>query len=314
MSRRDYSKKSHAYRAPRMHVRRDKVKREIVKKRVKAFFIAAGFISWTASIGYWAFLSPLFIISDLRVEDTLQNQFPAKHAEIEAFVRAYADKRIFFIFPRKNYFLFSPARLIRDLEKTQFNPPVETFTIQTEFPRKVLVTFALRVPRLVVVTREVRQKTQSETAVSEENSAGGEVKGESVEVIEHNYLADGEGVVVGANPKISSPALPRVVLKTGKVFKQYDAILPAPLVTAVFTLMENFEKRMEFEADPEHDDEFTARTENGYSIYFSLQYPLSKQLTYFESVISKIGDRQSQITYIDLRIDNRAYICCNLEL
>ncbi|HCE87076.1 MAG: hypothetical protein A2249_01450 [Candidatus Jacksonbacteria bacterium RIFOXYA2_FULL_44_7] len=309
MPRRDYSKKSHVYKAPRMHVRRDKVKREIVKKRVRAFFfsiILAGFI---AVFGYWIFFSPIFMITDfVAQEETQENgRENSLKDEVKASATEYLNKRIFLILPRQNYFLFSAENLKTRLIQTHFNFPVEEFTVQKKFPRSASVIFKRRVSRFVVVTRH---EIQDE---------------ESMKIIEKAYLADSSGVVVSADVSPAPPNLPRIILLTTAEFAKYDLILDAPSVLAVLYLIDNLEKNRDASTNPapevkeieiqkDRPDEFIVKTEDGYSIYFTLQYDLTKQITYLMNLLLKIGDMGKDVTYIDLRVDNRAYVCCNLSI
>ncbi len=309
MPRRDYSKKSHVYKAPRMHVRRDKVKLEIVKKRVRAFFFSIVLAGFIAAVGYWIFFSPIFMIADfVAQEETKENGLEnSLRDEVKSFATEYQNQRIFFILPRQNYFLFSAENLKTKLIQTHFNVPVEAFTVQKKFPRSASIIFKRRFPRLIVVTRrEIHE-------------------GESVKIIEKAYLADSSGVVVSADTSPAHTNLPRIIFATNAEFAKYDVILDAPSVLAVLSLIDNLAKNREASTNPapgvkeieiqkERPDEFIVKTEDGYSIYFTFQYDLTKQITYLMNLLLKIGDRGKQVTYIDLRVDNRAYVCCNLSI
>lgn len=331
MSRRDYSTKSHVYKAPRMHVRRDKVKREIIKKRARALFFSIVFVGFTMVLGYWFFFSPLFTITDfVLLEDTgpFAGSILAEHTEVKTFTRAYTDQRVLFIFPRRNFFFFSPDTLKAQLMQKQFDPPLGEFTVNTDFPHQAFITFKRRIPRLTVVTRHEVRKMISEEKVAGPSSGVSVVKGESVEVVERTYLVDASGMVVEKDAERHiPPTLPRVVLEMSApaTFGEYDTILTASSIGAVLSLIDNLHwsweggvteapRIKEIEIKNTHPDELIVYTEEGYRIYFTLQYPLAKQIAHVQNLLPKIKERQKEITYIDMRIDNRAYVCCDLPI
>ncbi len=327
MSRRDYSKKSHSYKAPRMHIRRDKMKREITKKRAKALFFSIILACFIAVIGYWIFFSSLFMITDFSVRESVSDgkaygeREIKKHTEVEAFAASYLNERVFFIFPRRNYFFFSGENLKNKLMQTRFDSPVETFDVQTSFPHKAVVAFIRRIPRLTVVTRREIQET-----VSKDKEGESMANQESVKIVERTYLVDASGIVVAEQDDMHIPlSLPRVVFITSEAFAKYDVILDEPHIAQLLSILDNLQKSSETAPQPlpgvkeveineSRPDEFVINTEEGYRIYFTLQYPSEKQIIYLKSLLLKIGDRRHEITYIDLRVDNRAYVCCNLEI
>ena len=79
-------------------------------------------------------------------------------------------------------------------------------------------------------------------------------------------------------------------------------------------LQDSFPHADFFEVQEDSLEEVSVKMAEGYRVYFSFLYPLQTQIDNLLSTIYKIGkDKQGEIQYVDMRIQGRAYACCDLS-
>lgn len=151
---------------------------------------------------------------------------------------------------------------------------------------------------------------------------------ESGSVVEVGMGQEEEGPApagVGDN-STDLPALPLVFYFTDEAFGRDDILLKRSVVDRVvrlyrvFAAVETASKSglpvvRYFEVHKGVSNEVIVQTDRGYVVYFPLGGTLQAQINDLVLTLEQIGEEQtSALQYIDLRIENRAYACCNLEI
>jgi len=313
--RRDYSSsKSHKYKPPRRSVQRDKLKKEIVKRRFKFFLSLFVSIVFLACLVYWFFFADLFLIK--QVVSLEVNGEKKQHAQLINIIQEELSVKKIYIFPASNFWLVKPKSIeatIFDLQKQgKINPPIQFAKIKKKWPNKLLLEFKQRVPRIkIVVLREITAPRSLE-----ENQ-------ELASLLQSDYyLIDNQGVVVrkGVNLKDQYQESPVLWLKNQQVFSQEQVILEPEFLNQILNLYELVLEQEQiaikrFWINLNKQNEIKIDTTDGYYIIFNLDYSLQEQINNLILLLSKVGDRvNKELEYIDLRIKNRAYACCNLNL
>lgn len=339
MSRRDYSsKKSHVYQTPRKSVRRDKLKREIFKKRLKILGMSAFFIGFVAGVFYLMFVSPLFAIKNIIVRDALGKG--ETHQQLTSFVTEILDEKLWHIpsIPRRNFFLFLESALEETILERDFTPPIEYVSVSKQWPHTLLIDFKKRVVRfrVVIVKERQDQSTVSENLSKSDKDVeiannGSSSRQESIaEEATQDFLIDGNGFVIATAPftedeSLKEESLPIIFLSTQRSFTQASVIMDKEALDRIFFLYTAFRPKESirqdsfphvdfFEVQDDLWDEVTVKMTEGYRVYFSSSYPLQTQKDNLLSTIYKIGkDKQGELKYIDMRIQGRAYACCDLS-
>lgn len=314
MSRRDYSsKKSHTYQTARKSVRRDKLKREILKRRLKIVGAAVFLIGFFTGIFYLIFVSPLFAIQTILVRDASGKN--EHHEELELFVREIVNEKLWKV-PKRNFFLLSSDTLAKRIEETHFTPPIEEVYVAKQWPHMIVVDFKKRIVRFRVVVAKKNFAKDS----GEPSPDGGE--GLNKEAEKQEYLIDSSGFIVEVGPfkkdSIKEP-LPVINFSTERQFAKAMVIANREILEGVVLLDTAFSspdlhKKVDFfEIKDSLSNEVLVKLAEGYRIYFSTAYPLQTQINNLVSIVDKIGkDKQDKIEYVDMRIEGRAYACCNL--
>lgn len=302
MPKRDYAaKKPHAYTVPRNQIRRDKLRREVIKKRIKITGLVISQIGLMVTIVYWVFFSSVFEINHLIVSDDIGEP----HVQVRATVLEYLNQRSWLILPRKNYFIFNKSALMDDLRQFgEFNPPIYDIEIEQKRPKMLIVRFKRRVAYVfITVIKREPAPDYTETAVG-------------------YFLIDSHGYAVEQwreedRPGVDQLTLPIVRLITASQIKPGQKVLSAELIDQIVYIDDLFKRYMMprieyFEIDFDHINAITVNTPN-YNVYFSLDYSLQNQADNLLLSLEKIGDQSNKLVYIDLRIQNRAYVCCDFE-
>lgn len=316
MSRRDYSSKIHKYQTPRKLVRRDKLKGEIIKKRLRFLTIAIGSFSLILSAAYWLFFAPIFHLTNI----TLENESgPATHAELLQKVNEIFNSRVFFILPKSSYFLFSAKEAEKTLNDfTDYQPSIENITAQVKFPNRINILFKQKIPRLKVVVRPVTVENEEQIVASD---ADVEL---DFQIEPPLYLVDAQGVIVAERMEDKSyDILPIVHLltKTSEPFALGKQIFSNDVVSSTIAMYDFFKAHLialpqidyiEFSED--NLMEGAIHTSVGFIVYVSFKHSLQEQLNRLLLTLENVKDKKDNLSYIDLRIENRAYLCCNLGI
>lgn len=298
MPRRDYSsKKSHSYQAPRKLVHRNKLKSEIIKKRVSIFITSIVLCGFILSVFYWLFFSSVFRLTNIIFED---ENGPSTHAVLLQKVSEILKDRIFLVLPRSSFFLFSPEQAAKTLHSfLDYKPPIEDITIQAQFPHTIKIGFHHKISRLKVVVQTMIDS----------------------EVLASSFLVDSHGSIIadGSGDEGDALSVAHIITKTPEQFSFGKKILEQNVVSSTLTLYALFKSGsttlphidyIEFSGD-----DFTqgaAHMREGFIVYVSFKYPLQEQLNNLLLTLENIKHDKNRLTYIDLRIENRAYACCNL--
>src|SRR3990167_1117814 len=251
MSRRDYSsKKSHVYQTPRKSVRRDKLKREILKKRLKIIGVSTFFIGLVAGALYLIFFSPLFAIQNIIVRDALGKN--DVHQQLTSFAAEILDEKLWHI-PRRNFFLFSEGALEKRILGHDFTKPIEYVSITKQWPRTLLLDFKGRVVRFRIVTVKGRQ---DQSAVSE-NFSKSDVDRERAyntytskqeiiaEEATQDFFIDGNGFIIATAPfeedeSLKEEPLPIIFLSTQRSLTKASVIMEKEILARIFFFYTTF--------------------------------------------------------------------------
>jgi cell division septal protein FtsQ len=317
MSRRDYSsKKSHAYQTPRKSVRRDKLKREIFKKRLKILGIITFFIGFVVGAFYLIFVTSLFAIKNVVVRDAIGRD--EIHQQLTTFVTEILDENLWRIprIPGRNFFLFSEGELKAQILEHDFTPPIEYVSVTKQWPDTIRIDFKKKVVRFRVVAVE---GNDDQNAVKDEDIDKGTIQETQ------DFLIDGNGFIIEKatftkDKSAKEEPLPIIFLSTQRLFTKSSVMMNKEVLDSIFFLDTSFHKGLSpnvgfFEVHDDIGDEVTVKMKEGYRVYFSFSYPLQTQVDNLLSTIDKVGqEKQREIKYIDLRIQGRAYACCDLGI
>ena len=299
MPRRDYaSKQSHNYKAPRKHIRRDKLKKEIIKKRLKFFLYTIVLLGFVFSVNYWFFFSSLLVIDKIEV----RGERGEEHQQLSALVYQKLKQKKWHLLPQSNYFLFSADQFAQELKHQDINPPVFEISVQKVWPNKLLLSFKKRIPRLRIIT--INESEDKET---------------DIKISQHDYLVDDKGFVVDDTPQdLGDEPVVYLDLFGDKNFKGGETILGEGTVNNLIKLYNIFTNTNTglsvayFRLIQQEMSAVKVYTDQGYYIYFSFDYPLQKQINHLILSLNKIGEQRNKLEYLDLRIEDRAYACCGL--
>ena len=326
MARRDYAaKKAHSYKAPRKLVRRDHLRSEIIKRALRQIAYVLVFIGFIASLAYWIFFSPLFLIQDVEA----RGEGGEEHTGVlyEAY-QLLAGHWWFFV-SKSHYILLSEREFASKLENSDMYPIIEDVHVEKIWPNKLLVTFKERISRLTVIAVS---KDSARSLVGDDHATSSDpFLYEKENVGPHmmrrvgEYLTDRKGIVTGqAEEKDEgSSQYPRVFVEADSKgqFRQGENIIGEKVVEQIMLLHRTFET---YPYLPKIDYFFTTDalslgdialyTKEGYMIYFTGDYSLQKQVNHLLLTLERVGElQQKNLKYIDLRLENRSYVCCNLD-
>ena len=245
MSRRDFAlTKSHRYKAPRMHIKKEALKREVFKKKIKLLFFTIVFLGVMASVFYWLFFSPLFLIDHVEVK----GEAGETHTELEDIINRKLAEKVALWLSRRNYFLFSKKSVLSSIEGATLNPPIENVYIEKKFPRHMLVTFQRKMPRLTLVAeRIVDDEEEGTDNITKVVMVGDSVetqetiadKVQKTESITRYYLIDDDGLVVEEIDQKKS-GFPHVYIETSSRYIRGEKILTKDLVSGILSLSNEF--------------------------------------------------------------------------
>jgi hypothetical protein len=310
MARRDYaSKKSHTYKAPRRHIRRDKLKKEIIKKRLKIFFYTIALLGFLLSVVYWVFFSPLFLIDRIEVKGGKGEG----HQQLFALAQKKLEQKIWYLLPQKNYFVFQVDQFARELKNQEVNPPVFAINVNKIWPDKLLLSFKKRIPRLKIITI-----IKEQTAIADDEDQNRET---NIKTSQRDYLVDDKGFVIDNTPLDWDKKGPVVhlALQDSRNFKKGETLLNQGTVNNLIKLYNvftdiNTDLSIKYLSLAQQETNVVKLyVDQDYYIYFSFDYPLQKQIDNLILSLHKIGDQQNKLKYLDLRIENRVYACCDLS-
>ncbi|MEK9165731.1 MAG: hypothetical protein AAB525_02640 [Patescibacteria group bacterium] len=309
MPRRDYaSLKSHSYRAPRRLIKKEKLKKEVIKRRFKIGLAIISIIGLLASIFYWIFFSPLLLINNIEISDEKGEE----HLQIADLAWQKLQNKIWHFLPQSNYLLFKIDYFLKELENSaDLNLLVKKVAVQKIWPHKLLITFQKRTPKAkIAAVRENKRIIH--------NKDTNEAK-EEIIISKRSYLVDDEGVVL-ADENAILKLEPTIELTVSRDFKKGDAILKQEIISQILNLYNFFKDAglsiLYFQLNLDNADSIKAYIKGrDYYLYLSLNYSLQKQINNLLLTLERIGEAEvGKLQYIDLRIEDRAYVCCDLKI
>ncbi len=285
MAPRDYAyRQVHSYQSPRKQIRRQHLKSEIIKKRLIFGSSLIGTACLLGALVYGAFWSPLFRIQSIAINGVPGPEQPPWLN----LLRDYTGRKIWFIIPRNNYFLLSTAKTHQFLETSGDEIMMfYNFDIKKKWPNKLAVTFFERRPYMKVNYFYIDKE-----GIRLSDKAALDALTDSTNIQSVNYISD---QITKVGESIFNPEFIKKIINVIKAFQDPD--LPA---TVRFVINDNW-------------SQIEVKTTAGFVIFLSLDHPLQDQLNYLRLVMQKVGDKRPELKYIDLRIKNRAYTCCNLD-
>ncbi|HBH46497.1 MAG: hypothetical protein A2445_04070 [Candidatus Jacksonbacteria bacterium RIFOXYC2_FULL_44_29] len=329
MARRDYaSKKSHIYKSPRRVIRRDKLRREVAKKRwlvlLKLIVLSGFFIC----IFYWLFFSPLFMVNNrIEVRNSVAGQ--GTHEGLNNAIREALSGRVWKVVPRGNFFFIQPNQLAVTLSaRTDLRPLIYNLAVVKIWPNKLIITYKSRVAVWRVEMQERLLGGLSEPAdISRPTKSQAEKAFISTG---QSFLIDAEGVMVldgslstndqKRSIKIVPIHLVGANIDTKVKWQPGMTVLDRELVSNLAKLLnfwtvadkQGLLGRIDyFEVDSKIKDTVVV-VGQGRRVYFNLGNSLQRQINNLSLTLERIGTRKNLLQYIDLRIDSRSYACCNL--
>lgn len=129
-------------------------------------------------------------------------------------------------------------------------------------------------------------------------------------------MIDSEGVIVANSVLNEEVTMPAIELLTETRFATGQEILKRGVIDQIVKIGDLYSrqglpkiKHFKINKDFKQLDLVTSE----FQIYISLDYSLQAQIDNLLLTLEKVGDKVQSVEYIDLRIKNRAYVCCYLE-
>lgn len=289
MAQRDYAyRQVHSYQTPRKQIRRQQLKAEIIKRRVIVASVITGTVCLLGALIYGAFWSPLFRIQSIAISGVTESE----QTMWLDLLRDYTSRKTWFICPRNNYFLLSTDKVREYLaasgdEILMFH----NFDIKKKWPNKLEVSLFERQPYLKI-NQYVNHYYIDQEGVRLSDKIAFKATTKTASIPSVDYISN-------AQKKVGETVLsPEFIKKIIIVLKAWQE--PGLPLAKSFTVNSKW-------------SQIEVKTKAGYRIILSLDRSLQDQLNYLRLVLQKIGDKGAELKYIDLRIENRAYTCCNLE-
>ncbi|MFH1713363.1 MAG: hypothetical protein ABH896_04230 [Candidatus Jacksonbacteria bacterium] len=308
--RRDYaSLKSHSYKAPRRLIKKEKLKKEVIKRRFKTGLAIISITGLLASIFYWIFFSSLLLINEIEMGDEKGEVYV--HMQIADLAWQKLQNKIWHFLPQNNYLLFKTDAFLKELEDSaDLNLLVKKVAVQKIWPHKLLITFQKRTPKAKIVA--VREEK-----IIIHNEDINEAK-EEIVISKHSYLVDDEAVILGKDSLVELE--PTIELAVSRDFNKGDKILEQGIISQILNSYNFFKDAglpiAYFQLNSDNADSIKAYiTGRNYYLYLSLDYSLQKQINNLLLTLERIGEAEAgKLQYIDLRIEERAYACCDLKI
>ncbi len=261
--------------------RRNPYFRSESKKRrstlVVALFLLFGAISL---LSYFVF-SSRYHIGEMQVDGAAEDI----RLEIEQASNDYLDKRTLFVFPKKHPWLFSEATL-EELLLDQF--PLNTVvvtkskrTITITVDEKIRTYFVLRDDSLYSVDRGgyvINEVTDLERI---QITLTSDIDIPTIEIPGNDSLSVGDTV-------LSESLFEKIVYVIDEI--QANTLLSAMHVSVI-----------------EEEQRMNVETDSGVVLYLALNREMSDQISKLEALISRKLVDLEELTYIDLRYQNRLY-------
>lgn len=308
MPRRDYaSLKSHTYKSPRRLIKKEKLRKEVIKRRLKISLAIISIISLLATIFYWIFFSSLLRINKIEISDEKEEAYLL----IADLTRKQLQDKIWHFLPHSNYLLFQTGSFLKELENSaELNLLIKEISVQKIWPHKLLISYQTRAPKIRIAAFKEEKRIVHNTDTNEPE--------EEIIINKFSYLVDDTGLVLDENSILELE--PTVELAKAGDFKKGDIVLKQGTIGKIlnlYTLFKNVGLPIAYFQLPSDDaDSIVAYiTGQNYYLYFNLNNSLQKQINNLLLTLERIGDTEaSKLQYIDLRIEERAYACCDLKI
>lgn len=231
---------------------------------------------------YLFFFSSFVLIEKIQITGTNE----LSEQTIQKFVEDQLVGKYWKIFPKRSY---SVVRL-KDIETNLLvaYPLLATATVQRIFPNNLHVFVAER--KKIIIWNS----------------------------LDASYLVDEDGLTYDSSLALSPENAAYVLTLTdasGKPVVKGEKVFDPNYGVFLINMNEAFPKQLGLELEPHYTivsrfaDELRAKTKEGWEIYFSVNIPIETSLSTLSLLLEKElpVEKRSNLTYIDLRAENRAY-------
>lgn len=333
--RKDFSKKQHSYKPLREYVRKNKLKNEIYKKRLKYIFLAFLLIAILICAIYWLFFSGFFDIKEVKIRDYANinaNDLPINANELLIKETTEKIKKIAGESFKEKKWRFLPAQNIFLLDNERV-----AWQIKEKIPTIYLNIQKSYLKRLLIINLQARQGTinlisrQLNTPVKIDNSLAPEIETDvlkqnqdtepkSTDGKEYYYLIDNEGYITeikNNNQEILSKAITIIYIHNEELkLKKMDKILTENIISKIIFLNQKISSLLtlaelnisNFTINKNLPDEVRLQTKENVELLFSFKTNTVKQLNYLKLMIeNELKNSLKNLRYIDLRTEDKIF-------
>lgn len=251
--------------------------RKFRRQKRKLYFFGSLAAVTAIAVFYFIFFSGIFSIRDIAVEGAEA----IEAGDVRTLTAESLAGKSMFVFPHDNIFLFS-SRTAAERIRAAF-PRIEEVSIKKRLLRREIAAM-------------IRERQPAGVACADERCA---------------YF-DARGIVFDQAPVIASASLLRIEDSSIDSAHFPQEKYPSELVEFVIAAKKEMQEKahatiVSFSFMNGYGD-VEARTQEGYTIFLNTGQGAKEQAQIFKNIIaSEIKDRISQLEYIDLRVENRAY-------